>query len=311
MSESNNKYSSSMIKNSNTRYAVIGGDGMLGSELVKFLRKNNKEVLGTSRRDDRNQESVFLDFTKEDSWENILHCTDACIVGGITDYGECKNNPDAKYVNENCISKLALFLSKNSIRVTFISSGTIFGGKKEFPDESATHCPTMDYAKHKSNAEKKILKMTDEAGTSDLIKIIRITKILTADTNPISGWITNWSKGQQVKAFKDFVFAPITLNYTTKYISNILESKEPGCYHISGSQDIDYVRFGKILAQALGYPSSFVAETTSVEAGVKVLFLPKYGGIGMKQTIKTFGTEGQNIHNLVEELLYELSTVDA
>ena len=29
------------------RYAVVGGDGMLGHKLVEFFHKNKKEVIGT------------------------------------------------------------------------------------------------------------------------------------------------------------------------------------------------------------------------------------------------------------------------
>ena len=64
-----------MIDHSQKRYAVIGGDGMLGHAMVRFFRKNKKEVIGTSRRSNSDERAVFLDFAKEDSWGNILNCT--------------------------------------------------------------------------------------------------------------------------------------------------------------------------------------------------------------------------------------------
>ena len=284
------------------RYAVIGGDGMLGHKLVEFFHKNKKEVIGTTRRRDINQGAVFLDFLQENSWGNILNCTDVVIVGGITNYWECKNNPDAVYVNEECIPHLVLFLSKHDIRVTFISSNTVFNGKKPWPKENDDHCPVLDYGQQKSNAEKNILKMISEAGTRDFIKIVRLTKILTMQTSPIPDWIDSWSKAQRTYVFKDLIFAPVTLDYAVRNLIHILESTEPGCFHISGSENIDYVTFARILAKALGYPASLVGETTSIEAGVEILFLPKYSGLNMNKTTKLFGIESQNIQDLVEEL---------
>ena len=32
------------------RYAVVGGDGMLGHKLVEFFHKNKKEVIGTTMK---------------------------------------------------------------------------------------------------------------------------------------------------------------------------------------------------------------------------------------------------------------------
>lgn len=291
-----------MVHYSKKRYAVIGGDGTVGHGLVRFFRKNKKEVIGTSRRRNRDQGTVFLDFAKEDSWGNILNCTDAIIVGGVTDYWECNNNPEAVHVNEECIPKLALFLSKNNIRVSFVSSIAVFSGKKPWPEENATHCPVLDYGQQKSNAERNILQMTHEAGTSDFIKVVRITKVMTKETRPIPNWIDAWSKAQQVDTFEDLVIAPITLGYVVNYLSTIAESKEPGCYHVSGSENIDYFTFGKLLAKALGHSSSLVNKTTSIEAGVEIPFLPKYAGLGMNETTKMFGIESQTIQDVIKEL---------
>ena len=291
-----------MIDHSQKRYAVIGGDGMLGHAMVRFFRKNKKEVIGTSRRSNNDERTVFLDFAEEDSWGNVLSCTDAIIVGGITDYWECKNNPDAVFINEQCIPKLALFLSKHNIRVSFISSNTVFSGSKPWPKENAPHSPVLDYGQQKSNAEQNILQMTYEAGTKDLIKIIRPTKILTMDTSPLPDWIKAWSKAHKVDTFKDLIVAPITLGYVVKCLSTIVESKESGCYHLSGSENIDYFNLGKLLAKALGYSSSLVNKTTSIEAGVAIPFLPKYSGLGMIGTTKMFGIESQKIQEVVKEL---------
>jgi dTDP-4-dehydrorhamnose reductase len=121
--------------------------------------------------------------------------------------------------------------------------------------------------------------MAEEDGVTDLIKIVRFSKILDVDTSPIPSWIQSWSRAEQTKAFKDLIFAPITLDYSVSYLSLILESKEPGYYHVSGSEDVDYVTFAKFLAKSLDYPSNLVSETTSLEAGIEIPFLPKFSGL--------------------------------
>ena len=295
------------MKSSESFFTVVGGDAMLGRALFNFLNRNKKNVVKTSRRKDLEKERVYLDFSEESSWKNLLGCTDACIVGGVTDYWECKNNPEAKFINENCIPKLALFLCRNEIRVTFVSSNTVFGGEKPWPNEYDDHNPGLDYGKQKSNAEKKLLSMAEEDGVTDLIKIVRFSKILDVDTSPIPSWIQSWSRAEQTKAFKDLIFAPITLDYAVSYLSLILESKEPGYYHVSGSEDVDYVTFAKFLAKSLDYPSNLVSETTSLEAGIEIPFLPKFSGLGMTDTIKTFGIKGQNLDNVVKSLSFKLT----
>jgi len=294
------------MKSSELFYAVIGGDSMLGGALSNFLNENKKNVIKTSRRKDLEERVVYLDFSVESSWKNILDATDACIVGGVTDYWECKNNPEARFINEVCIPKLALYLCKNDIRVTLISSNTVFGGEKPWPNENDEHNPGLDYGKQKSNAEKNLLTMADKVGVRDLIKIVRFSKILDIETSPIPNWIQSWSRAEQIRAFKDLIFAPITLDYATNYLNLILESKGMGHYHVSGSKDVDYVTFAEILAESLDYSSNLVSETTSLEAGVEIPFLPKFSGLGMVNTIKTFGIEGQNINTVVKELAYKL-----
>jgi dTDP-4-dehydrorhamnose reductase len=178
----------------------------------------------------------------------------------------------------------------------------VFSGEQPWPEENAPHCPVLDYGQQKSNAEQNILKMTNEAGTKDFIKIVRLTKILTKDTNPIPDWIDSWNKSQRVNTFEDLIVAPVTLSYVVNCLSTIVESQESGCYHISGSENIDYFSFGKLLAKALGYPSSLVNKTTSIEAGVAIPFLPKYSGLGMIETTKVFGIESQTIQEVIKEL---------
>jgi dTDP-4-dehydrorhamnose reductase len=122
------------------------------------------------------------------------------------------------------------------------------------------------------------------------------------DTRPIPDWINAWSRAQQVDTFEDLVIAPVTLGYIVNYLSTIVESQEPGCYHISGSENINYFAFGKLLAKALGHPLSLVNKTTSIEVGVEIPYLPTYAGLGMNQTTKMFGIESQTIKDVVKEL---------
>lgn len=296
-----------MDKNSESRIAVIGGDGMLGSALFKFLKKEGKEVFATTRRSKIKRNKFFLDFSVKDSWSNVLDATDACIVGGIVDYMECKTNPEASYVNEECIPELILFLTKNDIRVTYISSNTVFGGEQPWPDENAPHFPGLDYGLQKSNAESNILSLVDSSRKKSLIKIVRLTKILTKNTSPIPLWIKSWEKQKTISAFKDLIFAPITIEFAVNCLANILNSKEPGSYHISGTEDVDYVHFAKKLLESLGYPSSLVKQTTSKEVGIEIPFLPTYSGLGMTNTEKVFGIKSQDLDDVIKYLSSEIS----
>src|SRR3990167_1790258 len=143
------------------QYAVIGGDSMIGAELVRSLRADGYRVLSTTRRHDR----------VDDSWALPGdHCVYLDLRLGLPDYewprpsvaficaavtGQACD-ADSRAVNVGATIELAK---------RFIDTGT----HVVFP--STTSPPVSEYAKQKRDVEESLL---DIGGAS----IVRLSKVL-------------------------------------------------------------------------------------------------------------------------------------
>ena len=264
---------------------LVMGSGKLASRL-KF---QGHEVFRTQRQfygdlffDLRgNVENLVDDFPEVDI---------AVVPIGITNYWQCENPEfNSDHINVTALKQLAHAFHKRGVFSVFISSNSVFGGQK-WPREDDVHTPAdIAYSRQKSHAE---------AGPWTCV--IRLTKIITYSTPPIDSWLKTWSQGGTVEAFDDFVISPISMDYAARNVEKISLMDTYGKFHLSGAQNVTYFDL------ACEFNSGQVKHVTSDEAGVRVLWKPKFSGLSMKETTKLFAIEPQPLESVVEDVKREI-----
>ena len=288
-------------------FLVIGGDSLVGGEIVRALeRRGHKVVATTRRRNTLDPRRIFLDFESDEPFcvPDGTQC--AFVVAAATDCDRCEKDPRARAINVELIPRLIVKLIERGAFVSFISSNSVFGGERPWPQEDDPHAPGMAYAQQKSDAEQAIRAASDRLAVSERVNIVRLTKILNLDVPPLPTWLASWQEGEAVEPFSDLIFSPISVKFAGESLSALGEKRIPGNLHLSGAANITYVDLARALARRLKAPATMIKPTTAVAKGVAVPFKPKYSGLSMTRTTKLSGIAPQRLEDLVDDLFEQI-----
>ena len=286
------------------RVLVIGSSGFVGSRILRSLQSSGIDAIGTSRNSSNNLDCIKFDIRNYETDFRALGITHVVLSASITNYAECETNPESKLINTKLIPELVLKLLNLKISVNYISSNTVFGGNKPWPDEISEVSKELNfqYALQKQSAETYITLRAKSDNCSELLRITRLTKVVNCDVAPFPSWYVSLRNGEKVKPFSDLIFAPITLDYAALNIVEITKSDYYGIFHLSGAQNVNYYDFCLMLARKLRFDSKLISPTNSLAAGVRIPFLPEFSGLSMTRTTKLLGIIPQTIEEVVTYL---------
>jgi dTDP-4-dehydrorhamnose reductase len=291
---------------------VVGGDGLVGSALAACLASRGRRVLATTRRTECvSAQRPLLDLGMPDAFEIPDGVYRACIVAATTNYGRCETDPDAWRINVETIPRLAARLLEHGLRVSFLSTNTVFGGERPWPAEDDPHAPGIAYATQKSEGEAAIATFADRLGARDRLSVVRLTKVLDPSTAPIPDWLAAWSRGETVQPFSDLVFAPMSIRFVAESLATLAGQDHCGNFHLSGSDNVTYVDLARALASRLGLPPALVGSTTARERGIRIAFAPTFSALGMARTTALSGLRAQGLDAAVEDLAAAIQLLPA
>jgi dTDP-4-dehydrorhamnose reductase len=245
---------------------VVGGDGLIGGELVRQLRDRSWEVVGTRHRTVTDAEVAFdladdpavllntppvrrLRF--EQSWVVFL-------AAAVTGYARCEQDPVAtRRINVNNAVKLTRTLVQSAAFVVYPSSSAIFGEATGRRDESSFPSATSEYGRQKADAEQGMLRLVDKALGKGGVAVTRLTKVVAA-RGVVGQWIETLRAGGVIEAAMDLLLCPISLPFVAHGLIAIAATGRSGVYHLSGENVISYFEFAMRLADALGAKRSQV-----------------------------------------------------
>jgi len=286
-------------------YLVVGGDSLVGGSTVAALKRRGTRVWASTRRETAvSADRVFLDFESADSFRIPPGAGYAFVIAAATNYERCEKDPMARVINVELIPRAVMLLLNAGLFVTFVSTNSVFGGERAWPDEDDPHDPGIAYAYQKSEGEARVREAAAAAGCSNRLNIVRLTKILDAGVSPLPSWIAAWAKREPIQPFADLTFAPISVRFVGEALATIGELRIPGNLHLSGAENVDYVTFAKALAIQRGVDLRLIQPTTSVEKGISIPFKPTYSGLGMTRTTPLTGLRPQPLSAVLDDLNY-------
>jgi dTDP-4-dehydrorhamnose reductase len=205
-------------------------------------------------------------------------------------------------INEELTPRTITSLLDQGLFVTFISTNSVFGGERAWPNEDAPHDPQIPYAAQKSRAEEVVRVSAKETGAEDRLNIVRLTKILDPNTSPLPAWFSAWKKQEAVHPFSDLVFAPMSVQFVGEALATVGEKRVSGNLHLSGAENISYVDLAMALAARLGINPSLIQPTSATAKGIHIAFKPRFSGLGMERTTRLTGVCPQNLEAVVADI---------
>jgi dTDP-4-dehydrorhamnose reductase len=262
-----------------------------------MVSTRRKETVGGTR--------IFLDFLDPDTFQLPSQVAYVFVVAAATNYERCEKDPTARQINVQSTPQFVRAALQQGAFVTFISTNSVFGGDRPWPDEDAPHAPGIEYARQKHEAEKAVRQAAEELGSEERLNIVRLTKILSPETPPLPNWREAWRRGESIEPFSDLIFAPMSVPFVGEALARIGEVRAPGNLHLSGAENVSYSDLAVALAKRWEVDPAKIVKTTSVEKGVHIAFKPRYSGLGMSRTTKVSGILPQTLESVVEDICGE------
>ena len=278
---------------------VVGAEGVIGNTLYDYLVPNYSAVYGTTRRVQNRQDFVKIDLTNSfDGLNRIANkCDVAFICAGTTKAVDCENDRAGTYaVNVSNTLKLVKILQDLDVLVVWLSSNAVFSGNCPFCGLDEPYMPLSEYGRQKVEAEQEILELGGVA-------IVRLTKVLSKNTPLISGWVDDLRAGKEIYPFSDAYLSPISLSYATNAIAKVGRNLASGIFNISGSDDISYSDFARMLAVKLCGVDHLVKPITKAIANSTIFASGRYSSLDMKEIMIMTDIKPQTFASVLEDIL--------
>jgi dTDP-4-dehydrorhamnose reductase len=287
-------------------FLVCGAESLVGGGLIQALAGRGHSMLSSSRRHVSPASGrLYIDLEKNETHRLPESVSYVFVVAAATNYERCETDPRARKINVVSTPQFVRSALEQGAFVTFISTNSVFGGDRPWPHEDSPHAPGIEYARQKDEAEAAIRTAASELGAENRLNIVRLTKILSAQTSPLPNWKEAWNRGDIVEPFSDLIFAPLSVKYVGEALARIGERRVSGNLHLSGAENVSYVDLARGLAKRWNVDSSKIVPSTSILKGIHIPFKPQYSGLGMSRTTELCGILPQSLESVIKDITLE------
>jgi len=284
--------------NPDKTFLVVGADGMFGGALI--AKWASRPFLATTHRVDTiSDRRIFLDLTDGAS---ELHPPDgvavAVICSAITSIERCRLHPDetARF-NVNNTLKVAKSIISNGTFVIFLSTNLVYDGSIAFRKAEDPVCPHTEYGRQKAEVEKQLLAL------GNLASVVRFTKVIGPEDTLLRAWIHSLQNQQTIHPFSDMVMSPISLAFAVGVIDRVANSRLPGIFQVSGSEDITYEEAARYIARRMSRNQDLVEPIRSSEAGLPFVSAPAHTTLDITRLHADLGLETPCVWSTLELML--------
>lgn len=268
---------------------IVGGDSLIGRNLVNPFKQQGFRVWQTTRRRERVADrAVYLDLAQDRCiWRPLEVKVDiALLCAAITSMQKCDDHPNATgRINVTNTVALARELAASGSFVMFLSTNAVFDGRKPFAAVDDPVNPQTEYGRQKAEAEKQLL------GLGVGVAVIRLGKVLDPDMPLFQSWITDLKAGRIIRPFSDLVFAPISLSAAASFLIKIAREKTGGIFHLSGPEDITYAEAACWIAGTMGANEALVQPTESGDI-MRLVHVPNHATLATEPVHQRLGPTG-------------------
>ena len=269
---------------------LTGSSGLLGGN-INFEIGGKYEIFGLYKNkanpEIRNQFEV--DLTDHEKIREIVHAVKPDIVvhcAALTDVELCEKNYSLAHATNALATKNLLTTVGPEARFIYISTDSVFDGRKGDYKETDSPSPVNNYAKTKLEGEIFV-----EKGSPDYV-IIR-TNIFgwsRVKGESFAEWIfNNLSQRKVINMFEDVIFSPVTGNTLSLFLEKMLNSNFKGIINTGSRSAISKYDFGVLLARQMGLDTSLI-RPISVDSFPFKAKRPKNTSINLEKFERNFGT---------------------
>lgn len=254
------------------RLLLTGCNGLLGANVV-FQKADTYDIVATSRSKPVSSKDVAkVDMDVTDAYQVakvmgsilpdvVVHCA------ALTNVDDCEDDPArAELVNAIGTRNIAEAAKDTDASVVFISTDSVFEGKRGGYTETDATNPVNEYSKSKLLGEKYL----QEVGGRHLILRTNMFGWNMQDKFSLSEWILNsLRRGEPIGGFTDVYFSPLLVNQIADIGLQMYEVGLEGVYHIGTRGSLSKFDFACRIADLFGLNTSLIHKSLLTKAKFK------------------------------------------
>jgi dTDP-4-dehydrorhamnose reductase len=242
---------------------VTGSAGLIGTQIVKDLLDNHKQVYSCYNKTKPELGIItHLDLTKKDDIVNTMNRIKPDVVihlGAMTDVELCETETElAKKINTDATEILALESEKYNTFFVYMSTDYVFDGKVGMKKENDKTNPINFYGKSKLDGERVFKKIT----TPNVI--VRTSTPFGIHSKKISFpiWVKkNLELEKEISVVVDQYTSPSYVPNISKMIIEIIERKITGIIHLAGATKLSRYDFAVQISKIINANKQFLKLT--------------------------------------------------
>ena len=239
---------------------VTGSAGLIGTQIVKDLLDNHKQVYSCYNKTKPELGIItHLDLTKKDDIVNTMNRIKPDVVihlGAMTDVELCETETElAKKINTDATEILALESEKYNTFFVYMSTDYVFDGKVGMKKENDKTNPINFYGKSKLDGERIFKKITTPNVN------IRTSTPFGIHSKKISFpiWVKkNLELEKEISVVVDQYTSPSYVPNISKMIIEIMERKITGIIHLAGATKISRYDFAVQISKIINANKQFL-----------------------------------------------------
>lgn len=257
-----------LVKNTAmVKFLIIGGSGVIGFKLVKFLIRNNENVEFTYLTNKVPFANGYcLDITKREETIKLITKVNPDIVihsSAITSVDLCETNRQlANSVNVNGTVNVIEGCKKSNSKIVYISTSFVFDGKKQEYFEEDLTSPSTYYGITKFKGEELVRK-------SDLPYLILRTDQPYCwtekwqHTNSVLRVLQTLRSGKVLQEILDWYNTPTYVPDFVLAADKLLNRNKTGTFHVVGSDFINRYEWSLIVTDIFRLNKNIIKPITS------------------------------------------------
>lgn len=179
-------------------------------------------------------------------------------AAAIADIDYCEANKEvAEQVNVGLTEELARLCRQGRARMVYLSTDTVFDGKRGLYREEDPPGPLNYYAETKVRAEKIVARETDDSVVARLSLVMGLP-MLGRGNSFLSRMMSAFEEGREVGVPADEIRTPIDVITLGRALTELAGNDFKGRIHLAGNDRLSRLEMVQRIAERLGYPTNLV-----------------------------------------------------
>jgi dTDP-4-dehydrorhamnose reductase len=249
-----------MAENDRRPKVLVLGRGLLGQEIVQFLRDAGYAVDHIGRKPSPATDD-FWDLARPNAFKLSSPYSHAVVAAGLTSFKACEQNERQSFW-VNAVGRTAVVreLLDRGCHVTLLSSDAVFSGRTRVNTVGKTPDAQSVYGKHLAYAEESVIGMGGRA------TVLRLGKVMHSRLPILRDWTVRLSQGEVVRAFSDSVCAPISPGFASEAVGHVIAHDIAGRVNATSDVDMTWFEVAQSVARTVSVPISQVEEESCAGA---------------------------------------------